>query len=106
MPCRYVHLPGGGYAIVCGRGQHSKPCDICHRPGGKLCDYPLRGAKQSKTCDRSLCAACAVHVEPDTDYCPSHARMVEAEELEAREEAAREDAEQQETGAQRCPPRA
>ena len=38
MPCRTVNLPGGGYAIVCGRGERPKQCCICGRAGGKLCD--------------------------------------------------------------------
>jgi hypothetical protein len=70
-----VDLGNVGFAIVCGRGQR-KLCSICGRPGGKLCD-PAQGGKAGQTCDRSLCARCAVHRAPDTDYCPAHARMIE-----------------------------
>lgn len=105
MPCNIVDIPGGGRAIVCTRARRTKPCDICHRPGGKLCDYPLRGTKAGKTCDRSLCAKCAVHRAPDTDYCPTHAAMIDAEEAEHRADDAHERAEEYETGAMRCPPR-
>jgi hypothetical protein len=34
---------------------------------------------KSKTCDRVLCRACAVHKEPDIDYCPEHARLLTPE---------------------------
>ena len=61
---------------MCGRSERPKPCCICGRAGGKLCDYPLRGEKEGKTCDRSLCARCAVHsASHDIDLCPSHAAL-------------------------------
>ena len=84
MPCNHIDLGNGASAIVCTRGRSTKRCVICGLPGGKLCDFPLTGAKAGKTCDRSLCAKCAVHREPDIDYCPTHARMVEAEKEELR----------------------
>ena len=79
MPCRTVSLPEGGYAIICGRGSRPKPCSICGRPHRKLCDFPLTGEKDGKTCDRPLCERCAVHPDPakDLDYCPAHARLME-----------------------------
>ena len=77
MPCNVVR--GDGFtAIVCTRGRKSKPCVVCGRPHAKLCDYPLTGEKQGKTCDRALCAQHTAHVPPDTDYCPTHARRIEA----------------------------
>lgn len=79
MACRDIQLPGGGTAIVCGPRTRTKTCVVCgRRQSSKLCDFPLRGAKAGKTCDRPLCERCAVHSEPDTDYCPTHAHMVEA----------------------------
>ncbi len=75
MPCRATSLPGGGYAIVCTRGKRPIMCSICGRPGNKLCDFPLTGEKAGKTCDRPLCAKCAVHVEPNTDFCRTHAQL-------------------------------
>ena len=80
MPCRIANLPGGGYAIVCSRGERPKPCCICGRVGGKLCDYPLRGEKEGKTCYRPLCSKCTVHSAPhDIDLCPSHAALAKKE---------------------------
>ncbi len=76
MPCNRFDLPGGGYAIICGR-RTQKRCS-CGRPAIKLCDYPLTGAKAGKTCDKPLCESCAVHREPDTDYCRVHAAMIDA----------------------------
>jgi len=77
MPCERLDIGEGRYAIVCSRGgQRTKPCAICGRPGGLLCDFPLTGEKQGKTCDRSICRNCAVSRGPEIDYCPTHARMV------------------------------
>lgn len=79
MPCDHVDLPGGGYAIVCRGRQPQKRCVHCGRPSSKLCDFPLRGAKTGKTCDRPICKRCAQHVPPDTDYCKTHADLMERE---------------------------
>jgi hypothetical protein len=76
VPCNHVILPGGAHAIICGRGSRPRPCSVCGRPHSKLCDFPLRGAKAGKTCDRTLCDQCAVHQEPDLDYCPAHAKLL------------------------------
>lgn len=70
MPCEHR-----GNMIICSRSSRAKRCEICGKPGGKLCDFPLSGPKSGKTCDRSLCVACAVHVDPDIDYCPAHAKV-------------------------------
>lgn len=80
MPCSVIRLPGGGTAIIKHSKRPTKPCAVCARGRGeKLCDFPLTGGKAGKTCNRPLCDRCATHVEPDTDYCPTHARMVGAE---------------------------
>jgi len=76
MHCSHFNLPGGGTAIICGRDR-LKACAVCGLPSAKLCDFPLTGVKAGKTCDRPVCEKCAVHSEPDTDYCPTHARMIE-----------------------------
>jgi hypothetical protein len=78
MPCRtYRSEDGKGAAILCGRGPLPKMCVVCfQRYSSKLCDFPLTGSKKGKTCDRPLCQSCAVHKEPNTDYCPTHARMM------------------------------
>ena len=73
MPCEIR-----GNAIICSRGSRPIVCEICGKRGDKLCDFPLTGEKAGKTCDRHLCAKCAVHVGRDVDYCPTHARMVGA----------------------------
>jgi hypothetical protein len=75
MPCKHIDLPGGGSAIVCSRETRMRRCSVCKRSTRdyRLCDYPIAG---ERTCDRVLCAACAAHVEPDTDYCPDHAALL------------------------------
>lgn len=77
MPCNPVDLGGGAFAIACTRGRRPIICVHCGRPGNRLCDFPLTGAKAGKTCDRPLCAKCAVRRKPGIDYCQVHAGMVE-----------------------------
>jgi hypothetical protein len=70
MPCSHIAIPGGGHAIICGP-RHTKRCRVCGGISTKLCDYEVR---PGKTCDAPLCSGCAVHTEPNLDYCPSHPR--------------------------------
>lgn len=79
MACRKIDFGGGNFAIVCGRGSRPKACAQCGRPSSKLCDYQLKGNLGGKTCDRALCVNCAVHVDPDLDYCRAHAELIEKE---------------------------
>ena len=55
----------GGF--MCGPG--IKPCEICGRVVGYLCDYPIGGGK---TCDMELCEDCANVVGEEMDFCPVH----------------------------------
>lgn len=66
MPCTKIQLPGGGVAIVCSRGKTKRPaCSVCGRPDAALlCD----GGPHA--CDVPICKSCAVHRDPDHDYCP------------------------------------
>lgn len=76
MPCDKVELPGGGFAIVCSRGQRkAKPCESCGRPGTIQCDYPVTRNGKTATCDRWQCRQCATSVGPNVDYCKPHAAM-------------------------------
>lgn len=74
MTCHRIDLPGGGFAIACTRGPRRKsaPCLYCTAPHTKLCDYEVA---PGKTCDRKLCDRCAVHVGPNRDLCPDHAKQ-------------------------------
>lgn len=47
----------------------AKPCKVCGRPSTLLCDYPLL---DGRSCDACLCRRCAVRIDADRDYCPSH----------------------------------
>ncbi len=70
MPCQYVKLPNGGYAIVKLSRTPPKKCSVCSAPrADKLCDFPIA---EGKTCDSALCNNCAVRVGTDLDYCPKH----------------------------------
>jgi hypothetical protein len=68
------HPLGNGGGFFCTRGPQAR-CSSCNkRLASKLCDFDLTGAKAGSTCDRKLCAGCAVVVGPERDYCPAHAR--------------------------------
>lgn len=83
MTCKITRLGGaeagsaGAVVIVCSRGARPSKarCSVpdCPHPATKLCDYPLRGRKAGKTCDRKLCEQHATTMGPDRDYCPAHA---------------------------------
>ena len=78
MSCEPV--PGGGFA--CSRGRR-RSCSVpgCTNSATLLCDYPLKGPKAGKTCDRDLCVMHAARRGHQTfdgrsntvDYCPAHA---------------------------------
>jgi hypothetical protein len=80
MPCRTIHLPGRGTAIVCGPRVRRplRRCSVCNCPETmctmKLCDYPV---SDSQTCDCPICVEHALHIEPNTDYCPQHTTLVQ-----------------------------
>jgi len=73
MPCNIKTLPGGGYAIICGRTAQER-CFYCGRPSEILCDYPV-AANTSGTCDKPCCRLCSKRVAPDRDYCDGHAKQ-------------------------------
>ena len=79
MPCRTVPIPGGGLALVCGPRPRLRRCVVCHVPEPlatiRLCDAPQANGRG--TCDAVVCVEHAVHVEPDTDYCPVHGRLAQ-----------------------------
>lgn len=68
MNCRTVKTPHG-FAIVCVPRTPARRCIVCGHPASKLCDHP----QGKRTCDAPLCERHAVHIAPDTDYCPDHA---------------------------------
>lgn len=72
MPCiPFKHTMKDGAVVtgfICTSGS-GKRCAICGRPSTKLCDGLKR---DGKTCDLPLCRRCAVHVDPDKDYCAAH----------------------------------
>jgi len=73
MPCQVTATPEGGLVFLCGRGRaRTQPCDHCGQPGTRLCDRTVSQAP-FRTCDRPLCAACAIHRPGHVDYCRAHA---------------------------------
>lgn len=81
MTCRTLVQGNGVTVIACTRGRERRLCSVCKsRAMSKLCDFPLRGERAGATCDRDLCDRCAVHVGPNRDLCPVHARLEKKEE--------------------------
>jgi hypothetical protein len=75
MPCVPFRSEDGSVTgWVCSRGRAQHRCK-CGRSATHQCDFPLKGSKAGGTCDRWLCAKCAVHVGPNLDYCPAHAAV-------------------------------
>jgi hypothetical protein len=78
MSCRYVPLLTGRSAIVCAPRPRLQRCIVCNQPETmtslRLCDAPL---SETKTCNAVICVDHAVHVAPNHDYCPHHARGLE-----------------------------
>lgn len=85
MTCERFVMRDGASGFICSRGSRSRAkCSIdgCTKPATKLCDFPLKGKKIGKTCDRKLCDAHAVKqpiktIDPNesVDYCPTHAEL-------------------------------
>jgi hypothetical protein len=74
--------PGGRRVLVCGPTARRpvRRCIVCNQPETlctiRLCDGPQPTTRNpARTCDAVLCTDHAVHVEPDTDFCPRCARL-------------------------------
>ena len=91
MPCEPIAHGGKivGWSCRHSRGRPKPPpCYKCGRPSTCLCDHRAMEAHYStddyghklkkiwvpdlNTCDRPMCADCATHIDPDTDYCEFH----------------------------------
>ena len=82
MTCEHVPIPGGGFAIVCGRASKRERCK-CGAPATLLCDWIWQEgerprARRSKTCDAPLCSACTMSPAREKDLCPEHAHAFQA----------------------------
>ena len=84
MPCEHI-VAGGVRAVVCTRVRRRR-CTSCDTltDDGRLCDFKVRtkskrAKKPWRTCDRFICAGCAVTPieDPEKDLCPPHARLWE-----------------------------
>jgi len=75
MYCDRIPI-AGGVAIV-SRGGRRPACEVvgCRGRADFQCDYPLKGKKAGKTCDRHLCERCRISQGGDRDYCPQHEAM-------------------------------
>lgn len=72
MPCTTHILASGQRAIVCTGRRGRKRCSACKTGWASLeCDFPTP-ARKSGTCDKPLCAECAVRKGENLDFCPHH----------------------------------
>jgi len=71
MHCQVTATPEGGIMFLCGRPRR-RPCHHCGQPATRLCDRTV-GINPFRTCDRPLCAACAIHRPGGVDSCREHA---------------------------------
>jgi hypothetical protein len=69
VPCKYVKLPDGSFAIVCSRDKRHK-CAYCNDDAPLLCDFKVG---EGKTCDKPICKVCSVSVAHGIDHCRIHA---------------------------------
>lgn len=76
MGCEVLVEAPGVTSISCGR-RATAYCNIegHHAVAPFLCDFPLYGKAQGRTCSRPLCPSHRVR-HGELDYCPVHARMV------------------------------
>ncbi len=73
MTCDRVTMSGGVTAIVCGPTKRCK----CGRRATLECDWKVPKRK-SGTCDKPICAKCAISPAPGKDLCPTHAEAFKA----------------------------
>lgn len=76
MGCRKRQIDGMT-VIVCARGDRRQACR-CGRPSTRLCDWPLRGKAEGRTCSAPLCDRCTSR-RGEVDHCPAHAKMAARE---------------------------
>jgi hypothetical protein len=72
-PCDYIRSLDGSTAIACSRNRR-KPCSVpgCSSPATQLCDFPLKGAAEGRTCSRNLCQGHATTQPDGKEFCPPH----------------------------------
>jgi len=66
--------------MVCTGRQRRSKCMTpnCGKLVEALCDYPVTRKGKRTTCRAKLCTGCRVQKDDATDYCPPHARLVDA----------------------------
>ena len=80
MPCKPISGPGwSGFA--CSRNSSPLKQCSCGCPAEYICDFPRKGKKEGKTCDKPICRSHAKLIKKTSEgsihYCPAHQRMAE-----------------------------
>lgn len=79
MPCTPFSLPNGARGFIC--TSRLRPRCACGAPPTLQCDAPTR--RSTGTCDRYICASCAIEITPDVHLCQAHADRSPADVLPA-----------------------
>jgi hypothetical protein len=72
-----MKLPDGTVGIVCGSRARAARCQVagCRQSHTALCDHPVEGDPNGRTCDVKLCDLHRTQIGPGTDLCPDHAKQ-------------------------------
>ncbi len=71
-------------------------CSVCGvNQGTKLCDYVVDqviSVRQvlNRTCDKSLCVNCSLHLGGNYDFCPDHAQKIKKQMFEREKQVCRQ----------------
>lgn len=76
MGDRIIMIGKDVFVVACDRNKPAR-CVVtgCQHGVERVCDFPLRGKMEGKTCGRGLCPEHARRVG-DNDMCPSHANLM------------------------------
>ncbi len=75
MPCEWFEFKHGDETfrgIVCTRGRRAPKKTFCIFCGCKRATLQCDAPPGRGTCDRDVCAECAIHVGANRDLCPPH----------------------------------
>jgi hypothetical protein len=74
MACKFLNLPDGGTAIICGLRRSKKRCVTCGAQSEFLCDFPVKGG-QDGMCSRPVCHRHLEKQSDGRDFCLAHAKF-------------------------------
>ena len=81
MGCERFVGKDGSVGFICSRGSKTRQCEVpgCYNRAQYLCDYPLSGKLEWKTCDKHLCSSHVKLIKYNVHYCLPHFRKDQKE---------------------------